>query len=333
MEKIKVGVIGVGHLGSLHAKMFSTIESVKLDGIYDADIERAKKVAGEFKTNACNSVDELLKKVDAVSIATPTSAHHEVALEALNAGKHIFIEKPITKNAEQAGDLIRKAREKNLKIQVGHIERFNPALLSIDRMKLQPLFIESHRLAQFNPRGTDVAVIHDLMIHDIDIILSLVKSKVISIAANGVAVVTNNIDIANARIQFESGCVANVTASRISASKMRKMRLFQRDAYISLNFLEGTTEVFKLIDANDNTTPSTMMLGMVEAANKKIIYDKPARKEVNALKYELELFIDCILNDKEPEVTAEDGKRALEVAHEIIKKIEEQNLIFANKIQ
>jgi predicted dehydrogenase len=333
MEKIKVGVIGVGHLGSLHTKMFSTIESVKLEGIYDADIERAKKVAGEFHTNAFNSVDELLKKVDAVSIATPTSAHHEVALEALNAGKHIFIEKPITKNAEQAGDLIRKAREKNLKIQVGHIERFNPALLSIDRMKLQPLFIESHRLAQFNPRGTDVAVIHDLMIHDIDIILSLVKSKVISIAANGVAVVTNNIDIANARIQFESGCVANVTASRISASKMRKMRLFQRDAYISLNFLEGTTEVFKLIDANDNTTPSTLMLGMVEAANKKIIYDKPARKEVNALKYELELFIDCILNDKEPEVTAEDGKRALEVAHEIIKKIEEQNLIFANKIQ
>jgi predicted dehydrogenase len=333
MEKIKVGVIGVGHLGSLHAKMFSMIESVKLEGIYDADIERAKKIAAEFKTSAFNSFDELLKKVDAVSIATPTSTHHEVALEALNAGKHIFIEKPITKNAEQAGDLIRKAREKNLKIQVGHIERFNPALLSIDHMKLQPLFIESHRLAQFNPRGTDVAVIHDLMIHDIDIILSLVKSKVTSIAANGVAVVTNNIDIANARIQFDSGCVANVTASRISASKMRKMRLFQRDAYISLNFLEGTTEVFKLVDANDNTTPSTMMLGIVEAANKKIIYDKPARKEVNALKYELELFIDCILNDKEPEVTAEDGKRALEVAHEIIKKIEEQNLIFANKIQ
>jgi predicted dehydrogenase len=333
MEKIKVGVIGVGHLGSLHAKMFSMIESVKLEGIYDVDIERAKKIAGEFNTSAFNSIDELLKIVDAVSIATPTSTHHEVALEALSAGMHIFIEKPITKNAEQAGDLIRKAREKNLKIQVGHIERFNPALLSIEHMKLQPLFIESHRLAQFNPRGTDVAVIHDLMIHDIDIILSLVKSKVTSIAANGVAVVTNNIDIANARIQFESGCVANVTASRISASKMRKMRLFQRDSYISLNFLEGTTEVFKLIDANDDTTPSTMMLGMVEAANKKIIYDKPARKEVNALKHELELFIDCILNDKEPEVTAEDGKRALEVAHEIIKKIEEQNLIFANKIQ
>jgi predicted dehydrogenase len=333
MEKIKVGVIGVGHLGSLHAKMFSTIESVKLEGIYDADIERAKKIAGEFQTTAFNSVGELLKNVDAVSIATPTSTHYEVALEALNAGKHIFIEKPITKTAEQAADLIRKARENNLKIQVGHIERFNPALLSIDHMMLQPLFIESHRLAQFNPRGTDVAVIHDLMIHDIDIILSLVKSKVTSIAANGVAVVTNNIDIANARIQFESGCVANVTASRISASKMRKMRLFQRDAYISLNFLEGTTEVFKLIDANDNTTPSTMMLGMVEAVNKKIIYDKPARKEVNALEYELELFIDCIVNDKEPEVTAEDGKRALEVAHEIIKKIDEQNLLFANKIQ
>jgi predicted dehydrogenase len=325
MEKIKIGVIGVGHLGSLHAKMLSTIGAVKLTGVFDADIERSKKVAEEFQTNAFHSIDEMLEKVDAVSIATPTSTHHSVSLKVLNAGKHVFIEKPITETIEQAEDLVLKAREKNLKIQVGHIERFNPALLSIDQLKLQPLFIESHRLAQFNPRGTDVAVIHDLMIHDIDIILSLVKSKVTNIAANGVAVVTNNIDIANARIQFDNGCVANVTASRISASKMRKMRLFQRDAYISLNFLEGTTEVFRLIDANDNTTPSTMMLGMVDSANKKIIYNKPPRKEVNALKYELELFIDCIANDKEPEVTAEDGKRALEVAHEIIKKIDEQN--------
>lgn len=325
MEKIKIGVIGVGHLGSLHVKMFSTIDSVKLTGVFDADSERAKNVAKEFQTNSFNSIEELLEKVDAVSIATPTSTHHAVALKALNAGKHVFIEKPITETIEQAEDLVLKAREKNLKIQVGHIERFNPALLSIDQLKLQPLFIESHRLAQFNPRGTDVAVIHDLMIHDIDIILSLVKSKVTNIAANGVAVVTNNIDIANARIQFENGCVANVTASRISASKMRKMRLFQRNAYISLNFLEGTTEVYRLIDINDNTTPSTMLLGMVDSANKKIIYNKPPRKEVNALKYELELFIDCIANDKEPEVTAEDGKRALEVAHEIIKKIDEQN--------
>jgi predicted dehydrogenase len=325
MEKINIGVIGVGHLGSLHAKMLSTIDSVKLTGVFDADGERAENVANEFQTKSFNSIEELLEKVDAVSIATPTIMHHAVALKALNAGKHVFIEKPITETIEQAEDLVLKAREKNLKIQVGHIERFNPALLSIDQLKLQPLFIESHRLAQFNPRGTDVAVIHDLMIHDIDIILSLVKSKVTNIAANGVAVVTNNIDIANARIQFENGCVANVTASRISASKMRKMRLFQRDAYISLNFLEGTTEVYRLIDINDNTTPSTMLLGMVDSANKKIIYNKPPRKEVNALKYELELFIDCIANDKEPEVTAEDGKRALEVAHEIIKKIDEQN--------
>lgn len=325
MEKLNIGVIGVGHLGSLHVKMFSTIDSVKLTGVFDADCERAKNVAKEFQTNSFNSIEELFEKIDAVSIATPTITHHAVALKALNAGKHVFIEKPITETIEQAEDLVLKAREKNLKIQVGHIERFNPALLSIDQLKLQPLFIESHRLAQFNPRGTDVAVIHDLMIHDIDIILSLVKSKVTNIAANGVAVVTNNIDIANARIQFENGCVANVTASRISASKMRKMRLFQRDAYISLNFLEGTTEVFRLIDANDNTTPSTLMLGVVDSANKKIIYNKPPRKEVNALKYELELFIDCIANDKEPEVTAEDGKRALEVAHEIIKKIDEQN--------
>jgi predicted dehydrogenase len=327
MEKIKVGVIGVGHLGSLHAKMFSSIDSVKLEGVYDSDISRAQNIAAEFQTKSFDSIDMLLPHVDVVSIATPTSSHHTVAMQVLAAGKHLFIEKPITESSEQANDLVEIARKKNLKIQVGHIERFNPALLSIDKFKLHPMFIESHRLAQFNPRGTDVAVIHDLMIHDIDIILSLVKSNVVNIQANGVAVVTNNIDIANARIQFENGCVANVTASRISASKMRKMRLFQRDAYISVNFLDGTSEVFKMVDVNDNTSPSTMMLGMVEATNKKIIYEKPVRKEVNALKYELELFIDCIVNDKEPEVSAEDGKRALEVAHEIIKKIEAHNLV------
>jgi predicted dehydrogenase len=325
MDKIKVGVVGVGHLGSLHTKMFSTINSVILEGVYDDNMEKCNKVATEFKTKAFPTIEELLDNVDAVSVATPTSTHHDVAMTVLAAGKHLFIEKPITETASQAEDLIQIARQKKLKIQVGHIERFNPALLSIDHLKLEPLFIESHRLAQFNPRGTDVAVVHDLMIHDIDIILSLVKSKVVNVAANGVAVVTNNIDIANARIQFENGCVANVTASRISASKMRKMRLFQRDAYISLNFSDGTTEVFRLVGSEDKTAQSTMMLGMVEATNKKIIYDKPARKEVNALKYELELFVDCILNEEEPEVTAEDGKRALEVAHEIIKKIEEQN--------
>jgi predicted dehydrogenase len=326
MEKLNVGVIGVGHLGALHTKMFTMIESVNLIGVFDVNFDLAQKIATEFNTKQFNSLDELLDQVDAVSIATPTKTHFDVAMKVIEKKKHIFIEKPITETADEARELIRLSKTNDVKIQVGHVERFNPALMSLESTQMDPLFIESHRLAQFNPRGTDVAVVHDLMIHDIDIILSLVKSPIESIEANGVGVVTDTIDIANARIRFKNGCVANVTASRISKNKMRKMRIFQRDAYISLDFSEGTSEVFRLVDENDQGIQSTMLLGKIEAGNKnkKIIYERPERKEINALKHELELFIDAIRFDRIPQVTADDGLRALEVAHAIIEKIGKQ---------
>ncbi len=326
--KLKVGVIGVGHLGALHARMFSQLPSAELTGLFDVRSERMNSLAGELKTKAFSSANELLHCVEAVSIATPTSTHYEIARSAIELGLHVFIEKPISRTTGEAEKLVRLAKEKNVKIQVGHIERFNSAILALDRYHLQPMFVESHRLAQFNPRGTDVAVVMDLMIHDIDIIMSLVHSPVKDIDANGVAVVSDNVDIANARIQFENGCVANVTASRISQKKMRKMRLFQRDAYISVDFLDGVAEVFRLVDASDASAEATMMLGAIDAGTKKrnIIYERPEIKEVNALKYELELFTDAVWNNHEPIVTGEDGLRALQVAHDIMEKIGQQKI-------
>lgn len=323
LGKLNIGVVGVGHLGALHTKMLSTINSVKLVGIYDINHERALKVAQEFKTKAYTSYEELLSEVDAISIAVNTKAHYDIALKAIKAGRHIFIEKPFTETAQQAEELILLSKSNDVKIQVGHIERFNPAFLAVSHIKLEPLFIESHRLAQFNIRGSDVAVVHDLMIHDIDIILHLVKSPVENVFANGVAVITDTIDIANARLQFQNGCVANITASRISKSKMRKMRLFQKDAYISLDFNEGSAEVFRLTDNYEEGKPAASILGIfdLDKKKKKLIYEKPPRNEINALKYELELFIDAVINNKTPQVTAEDGLRAIEVAQMIVEKI------------
>lgn len=323
LDKLNIGVVGVGHLGALHTKMLSAINSAKLVGIYDINHERALKIASEFKTKAYTSYEELLSHTDAISIAVNTKAHYDIALKAIDAGRHIFIEKPFTETVQQAKELISRSKSKNVKIQVGHIERFNPALLAVEHIKLEPLFIESHRLAQFSLRGSDVAVVHDLMIHDIDIILHLVKSPVESVLANGVAVITDTIDIANARIQFENGCVANITASRISKSKMRKMRLFQKDAYISLDFNEGNAEIFRLINNLQTGKSAASILGIIDMDNKskKIVYEKPPRNEINALKYELELFVDAVINNKTPQVTGEDGLRAVEVAQMIVDKI------------
>ncbi|HEV8538820.1 MAG TPA: Gfo/Idh/MocA family oxidoreductase [Bacteroidota bacterium] len=331
MSKLAVGVIGVGHLGSLHAKMFAGIESVDFVGIYDVDSERMRSIAGELKTRTYSSAEELLQTIQAVSIVTPTNTHYEIARKAIERGVHVFIEKPLTGTTEEAEALVRLAKQKNLKIQVGHIERFNPAILALDKYNLQPMFVESHRLAQFNPRGTDVAVVLDLMIHDIDIIMSLVHSPVEQIDANGVAVVSESIDIANARIRFENGCVANVTASRISQKKMRKMRMFQRDAYISVDFLEGSAEVFRLVDEDDLSAKSTMMLGAIEAGTRKrnIVYEQPEVREVNALKIELESFVDAVRGSREPLVTGEDGMRALRVAHDIIEIIKRGKIVIS----
>jgi predicted dehydrogenase len=328
MSKLRVGVIGAGHLGTLHAKMYAQMSSVELVGLYDIDPQRAAAVASQHGSRQFENISSLLEAIEAVSIATTTTSHFEVARAALEAGVHVLIEKPMTETIEQARVLVELAEAKGLKIQVGHIERFNPAVLALESYQLQPLFIESHRLAQFNPRGTDVPVVLDLMIHDIDLILTLVQSPVQRIDANGVAVVSDSVDIANARLQFSNGCVANVTASRISQNKLRKMRLFQRNAYISIDFSQGLAEVFRLVDADDPSVTPTMLLGHIDQGKRKrsIIYEQPEIKEVNALLYELERFVEAVRNGSEPPVTGRDGLQALEVAQEILTKIEAQTI-------
>jgi predicted dehydrogenase len=331
MDPLNVGVIGVGHLGSLHAKMYSQISSVNFVGVYDVDLKRAETLAAEFGVKAFSTLDDLLSQVEAVSIATVTQSHYDVAMQVIKRGVHLLIEKPITATIEQAKAVTERAATKGLKLQVGHIERYNPAILALEPYNITPLFIESHRLAQFNPRGSDVAVVLDLMIHDIDLILSLVKSKVTRIDANGIAVISGTPDIANARLQFENGCVANVTASRISQNKMRKMRLFQRDAYISIDFAQGLAEVFRLVDEETPNLKATMMLGKIDQGKHKriIVYEQPEVQEVNALKYELERFVESVQKNTETPVTGLDGLHALEVAQEILHKIESQTITTA----
>lgn len=329
MEKLKVGIIGTGHLGTLHTKLLRTIENCNVTGVYDLNAERAEQISKEYEIPPFHSLEEIFEASQAVSIVASTSAHYELAKAALEHGKHVFVEKPITSTISQAEELIMIASEKGLKLQVGHIERFNPALLSLEKYKLNPKFIQTDRLAQFNPRGTDVAVVLDLMIHDIDIILSLVNSEVKKISASGVAVVSDTIDIANARIEFENGAVANVTASRISQKKMRKMRMFQKDTYISLDFITGVSEVYRLRDANEESNGSFISFGEMGVGDRKklVVYEQPEMKEVNALQYELQLFINAVLNDERPVVSGEDGLRALKVAETIIRKIEESKVL------
>lgn len=328
MSKLKVGVIGTGHLGKIHTKLFNEVETAELIGVYDIDESKAEIVAKEFNTKAFKNIDELLSQIDGVSIVATTSAHYELVKKAFEKNVNVLVEKPITATIEEAEEIVKIADEKKLILQVGHIERFNPALLSLEQYKLDPKFIQTDRLAQFNPRGTDVAVVLDLMIHDIDIILSLVKSDVKEIKASGVPVVSGNIDIANARLEFENGAVANVTASRISQKKMRKMRMFQQSGYIALDFITGVAEVYRLIDQKEMDENHFISFGEMGVGEKKkyVVYDQPEIKQVNALKYELELFVDSIINKTKPVVSGEDGLKALKVAAEIIKKIEESQI-------
>ena len=323
-----IGVIGVGHLGSLHAKMLAAIPDVTFGGVTDADASKAAALAAELKTQVFPTMDALLDRVEAVTVAAPTSAHHAIALHALKRGKHVFVEKPITETVAQAEELCSAAAAGKLVLQVGHVERFNPAILALESYRLAPMFVESHRLAQFNPRGTDVAVVLDLMIHDIDLILSFVQSPVKQVDASGIAVVSDSVDIANARLQFDNGCVANVTASRISQKKMRKMRLFQQNGYISIDFSQGIAEVFRLVENEDDHIEGTLMLGELGSGKhrRKIVYEQPEVKEVNALRYELESFARCIARGERPIVSGDDGRRALEVANLILRKIEEQKI-------
>lgn len=316
--KLKAGVLGAGHLGKIHLKLLKQSDNYDLVGFYDTDETNGKKVEAEFGYKFYNSIDTLIDAVDVVDIVTPTLSHYECAKKAISKGKHIFIEKPITNTVEEAEHIRDLLAKNNLRGQVGHVERFNPAYLAVKNEIKSPMFIESHRLAEFNPRGTDVPVVLDLMIHDIDIILSVVKSKVKHISASGVAVISNSPDIANARIEFENGCVANLTASRISLKKMRKTRFFQKDAYISVDFLEKKCEVVKMKNAPENPGDFDMILQNAEGEKKQIYFDNPHVENNNSILDELNAFADAINNNESPVVTLHDGMEALRVATRII---------------
>ena len=315
---LKVGVLGAGHLGRIHLKLLQQSEKYELVGFYDADIANGQRVAEEFKYRYFDQLDALMDAVDVVDIVTPTLSHYNCAIKAITKGKHIFIEKPITNTIEEAEHIRLLVSENNLRGQVGHVERFNPAFKAIKSEIKNPMFIETHRLAEFNPRGTDVPVVLDLMIHDIDIILSVVKSPVLSVHASGVSVISETPDIANARIEFENGCVANLTASRISLKNMRKSRFFQKDAYISVDFLDKKVEVVKMKDAPEHPGDFDMVLQNAEGKSKQIYFKNPEITPNNAILDELETFADAIEGNTKPIVTLRDGTDALKLAHRII---------------
>lgn len=315
---LKAGVLGAGHLGKIHLKLLNQSDKYELAGFYDPIKENAEKVSKEFGYKSFDSIQELIDAVDVVDIVTPTLSHFDCAKEAIEKGKHIFIEKPITKTVEEAEILIELLKKHKVKGQVGHVERFNPAFTAVKDAIHNPMFIETHRLAEFNPRGTDVPVVLDLMIHDIDIILSVVKSKVKSINASGVAILSDTPDIANARIEFENGCVANLTASRISLKNMRKTRFFQRDAYIAVDFFEKATEVVRMKDAPETPGDFDMILQNAEGLKKQIYFENPKIAANNAILDELETFADAINNNTTPIVSLEQGTEALRVAQMII---------------
>lgn len=315
---LKIGILGAGHLGKIHLKLANQSEKLDLSGFYDPNEDNAKKIEQELGYKSFSSISELIQNSDIIDIVTPTLSHYECAKQAILAGKHIFLEKPIANSVVEAEEIIELAKQYNVKGQVGHVERFNPAFMAVKDRIENPMFIETHRLAEFNPRGTDVPVVLDLMIHDIDAILSVVSSPVKEIHASGVAVISDSPDIANARIEFENGCVANITSSRISLKNMRKSRFFQRDAYISVDYLEKNCEVVKMKDAPETPGEWDMILQNAEGVKKQIYFDNPEIKPNNAILDELESFADAIQNNTEPLVTLEDGTNALRVAYRII---------------
>lgn len=315
---LKAGVLGAGHLGKIHLRLLNQSKKYELVGFYDADEINAKKVEAEFGYKYFKTIEALIEAADMVDIVTPTLSHYDCAKQAISKRKHIFIEKPIANTVKEAEDIRMLLAEHGLKGQVGHVERFNPAFISVKDQIENPMFIETHRLAEFNPRGTDVPVVLDLMIHDIDIILSVVKSKVKQVSASGVSVISDTPDIANARIEFENGCVANLTASRISLKNMRKTRFFQKDAYISVDFLEKKCEVVKMKDAPKIPGDFDMILQNAEGVKKQIYFDNPEVSNNNAILDELETFANAINTNTKPIVTLHDGTEALRVATQII---------------
>ncbi len=319
---IKIGLLGIGHLGKIHLRLIKEIDAFNFVGFYDTNTETAQKVSEEFQIPAWNSAEDLIDAVDAVDIVTPTLSHFTYAKQALNKGKHIFIEKPLTHTVEEARELKELVEATGLKAQVGHVERFNPAFLAVEDRHLEPMFIEGHRLAKYNPRGTDVSVVLDLMIHDLDVILSMVKSPIHHISASGVAVISDTPDIANARLEFENGCVANLTASRISVKNMRRLRMFQKNTYLAIDFLEKKSEIFNITE--EEGEDGVMRFPLDSGTHTKyLVYDLPEVKPVNSIKMELEEFASAIIDNTPVKVSINDGFLALRTAHEILHKIKE----------
>lgn len=317
---LKVGIFGVGHLGKYHLNNWQEIEGVKVVGFFDPNNGTAKQVADDYNLKRFTDEEKLMEVCDIVDIVVPTHEHYNLCIAAIRKGKHVFVEKPLAHTMQQAKDLVAMVKEAGIKMQVGHVERFNPAFMALQNITVKPMFIEVHRLAQFNPRGTEVSVILDLMIHDIDIILSIVKSSVKNISASGVAVLTDTPDIANVRIEFNNGCVANLTSSRISMKKMRKMRIFQKDAYIGLDFLNKKAEIIKIKQPTD-TDVFEFDVETPNGEKKTIAVSNPAIEETNAIKAELQSFINAINNNTSTTVSEVDGYLAMDVAHQILNKI------------
>ena len=330
MSKIRLGILGAGHLGKIHLKLSLELKTeFDVIGFYDPDKEKEKEAIEQFSVKAFDSMEALVDASDAVSIVTPTLSHYECATYALRNGKHIFIEKPVTHTVDEAKKLVDLAHEAKVKVQVGHIERFNPAFASVKDHFDQVMFVETHRLSQFNPRGTDVSVVLDLMIHDIDIVLSVVKANLRKTSASGVAVISDTPDICNARLEFDNGCVANLTASRISLKNMRKSRFFQKNAYISVDFLEKKSELVRLEDA-DASNPFAITIDPENGKEpKQLSFEKPDIQDTNALLEELKAFAESIKNDTKPVVTIEDGYQAIQVANQILEQLSYSNSIFA----
>jgi predicted dehydrogenase len=322
---VKIGVFGAGHLGKIHIQQLLEIPTAQVIGFFDPNDEQANICIEKYGVKRYLSHEDLIADCDALDIVTPTIFHFELASKAIKAGKHVFIEKPFTQTSSEAETLAAMVHEANVKCQVGHVERFNPAFITAKPFLTNPLFIEVHRLAQFNPRGTDVSVVFDLMIHDIDIVLSLVHSDVKRISASGVKVISETVDIANVRLEFSNGCVANITTSRISLKNMRKMRIFQRDAYVSIDFLNKKNEIVRI---KPDTEPTSMLDFPIELNNgvkKTITVEMPVIEDSNAIREELRSFINSIETDTPTLVTANDGSMAVKVAEEILRKI---NILF-----
>jgi predicted dehydrogenase len=302
MERIRVGVVGVGHLGSIHAKVYSRLDNVKLVGVCDCNLERAIEIGKKFRTGSYSDYEDLFGKIDAASIVVPTSLHYNVAKEFLKQGIHVLIEKPITKTLSEADELIEIAREKGLILQVGHIERFNSAVLATEPHLKTPKFIECQRLGPFHKRVQDVGVVLDLMIHDIDIVLGLIKKDVVGIEAVGLSTISDYEDVANVRLTFEDGIIADITASRVTKDVVRKMRIFQEDSYLSIDYVNQDVTLFR-------------------KKGDRISTEKIRIKKKQPLKKELKSFIECVRTGKRPVVSGIEGRRALAVALEIVKKI------------